>query len=783
MRLPWSRPVASTCHLLLLTLLAGLVAAHSSIRDPIGTLFTVQNSTIDTFNHRVTAFSDFDLSFVLYDKYQIKLVLEPNHDIIPKAGVVVTYLGADGTISSQKPMDRMAHRIFKGSAWVRWGDETWSRVGWARVSVRRDGQDPEFEGTFTVDHDAHHILTTRNYLQIKHELDPLMTPAESNMVLYRDSDLIKPEVLDFGFSDDFFKRSLELQSPHRLGCPSDELSFNNMQDHPLFGGNRTKSSESYRGLMPSKLLFTRSDTGDGGNSAGVNLANSIGQASGCPDVRRIAQVGVATDCTYTQALGDRDAIEKHVTSQLNQASRVYESTFNISLSLHNLTVSDSACPNTPVAGTEWNQGCSDAVTINDRLNMFSAWRGQHSGDGNSHWTLLSTCNTGAAVGLAWLGQACVDTSSTNGGNGFTGTGQTVAGANVVVRRPGTNEWQIIAHETGHTFGAVHDCDSQTCQDPINVQNQLCCPRTAGSCDADAAYIMNPSTGPSQSNFSPCTLGNICSAIGRNSVKTSCLVANDKIQPIDGIATCGNGIVEEGEDCDCGGEEGCGNNACCDASTCKFTSGAKCDDSNGRCCQNCQLLPAKTICRASNGDCDLQEVCDGSTSTCPANRAVADGKSCKAADGSTLACASGQCTSRSQQCKDVFDYSKSPTSDATCKMATNGSNACLITCQLPGSQNSCQQLHQNYLDGTPCEILGFCGNVSHSCLVFCLHILTFGTGTVQESNFGRSLVQCRLAKISGLVHCRSNRHYPLVLVRVHHIQMSQQKRGQEEIGDE
>lgn len=36
--------------------------------------------------------------------------------------------------------------------------------------------------------------------------------------------------------------------------------------------------------------------------------------------------------------------------------------------------------------------------------------------------------------------------------------------------------------------------------------------------------------------------------------------------------CGNGIKEDGEDCDSNGQD----TPCCDAKTCKFKPGAKCE---------------------------------------------------------------------------------------------------------------------------------------------------------------------------------------------------------------
>lgn len=136
--------------------------------------------------------------------------------------------------------------------------------------------------------------------------------------------------------------------------------------------------------------------------------------------------------------------------------------------------------------------------------------------------------------------------------------------------------------------------------------------------------MNPSTGNNIQKFSPCSIGNICSAIGRNSVKTSCLTANKDVSTITG-SQCGNGIVEAGEDCDCGGTSGCANNPCCNPTTCKFTSQSVCDPSNEDCCTStCKFASNGTVCRASTGVCDPQEVCSGKAATCPVDTTAPDG---------------------------------------------------------------------------------------------------------------------------------------------------------------
>jgi hypothetical protein len=531
----------------------------------------------------------------------------------------VSYLQPDGSLSVSQPIDRSEYRVFKGQTVIqRYPGAEWENVGWARVMVQRDGERPLFEGAFRVDGDHHHIQTRSNFMQVKHSLDPVPEErSDEYMVVWRDSDIIGAFSED---DDGFLHTELKRDNGEEPSCSADGLRFNSDVDHPVYRA-MLKREDKFWGSVSTRSIFGRQIDGQlGGNSAGINLTSNIGQTAGCPSTRKVALVGVATDCTYTSQFANDSAVRSNIIQVINAASTQYEDSFNITLGLRNLTVSNASCPSTAQASAPWNVGCSDSVSIQDRLNLFSAWRGDR-GDNNAYWTLLSTCATGSAVGLAWLGQACVTTSQVaSAGSG--GGNETISGANVVVRT--STEWQVVAHETGHTFGAVHDCTSQTCSDGTTVASQQCCPLSATTCDAGGAYIMNPSTGSNIQKFSPCTIGNVCAGIGRNSVKTSCLTANKDVSIITG-SQCGNGIVEAGEDCDCGGTSGCGTNSCCDPTTCKFKSGAVCDPSNEDCCsQTCQFASSGTICRASTGTCDPQETCSGTSATCPADATAPDG---------------------------------------------------------------------------------------------------------------------------------------------------------------
>ncbi len=664
-----------------------MTTGNSLGRKPLNYLSLIEKPEIETPSRRVHSDSRFSLYFDLHQgQQQVKLTLEPNHDIIGE-GASVQYLGPDGELERTEPLDRHAHKVYKGDAWTQGWDGRWTNIGWARIVVRRDGIHPLFEGAFTILQDHHHVQLRSNYMSTKHELDPEVEYSDDEyMVVFRDSDIdLRPHP-----SHKELRRSEDFTNT----CRSHELKSNDPRQTVL------KRDVGYWGATSINSLFGKRqiDTNgipSGGNSGGVNLKSSIGSTAGCPTTRKVALMGVVTDCSYTGSFNSTEAARANVITQINSASNVYEKTFNISLGLHVLTVSDASCPATAPATQPWNIGCAGNTTITDRLNTFSQWRGQRN-DTNAFWTLLTTCQTGAEVGLSWLGQLCV-------GDVTSSSGEVVSGANVVAKT--STEWQVIAHETGHTFGAVHDCDTQTCADSQTVNAQQCCPLSTNTCDAGSKYIMNPSTAEGISAFSPCTVGNICSALGRNSVKSSCLSNNQGLTTITG-QQCGNGIVEAGEDCDCGGVDDCGDNACCDARTCKFKNNAVCDDSNEDCCKSCQFASFGTVCRPSTGQCDPQETCSGTNATCPADVSTPDGQSCGNSSQS-LQCASGQCTSRNQQCKTLMGSYTTKNDTYACN-----SQDCTLSCAAPEfGPNVCYSMQQNFLDGTVCGGGGKCQNVS------------------------------------------------------------------------
>ncbi|KAI5295565.1 hypothetical protein KEM52_000977 [Ascosphaera acerosa] len=558
------------------------------------------------------------------------------------------------------------------------------------------------------------------YLRSKGPHDPLPAIPEGvldddeYMVVFRDSDMIAPE-------QQLDRRDESVAVPGRL-CNSQQLDFNSNPNHPIY-----RHLDSSNSLLPHHLggfsgMLHRRDDGLGEGLGSTNYSNTIGSTAGCPKTRKVALVGIALDCSYTASFNSTETARDNVISVVNAASHVYEKSFNITLGLRNLTVFPPDCPGQAPSTAAFNIGCdTDAgkkTDISGRLNLFSAWRGQQNDD-NAYWTLMSDCSSGSEVGLSWLGQLCVTNahggssdSSDGDGDGASksdATKSSVSGANVVIKT--SVEWQVFAHETGHTFGAIHDCDTSTCARG-HAQKLQCCPATGQTCDARGRYIMNPSANADAVEFSPCTIGNVCSGMLHHAIKTDCLTSNRGIQTIT-HAQCGNGVVEDGEDCDCGGEEQCAGNRCCDPKTCKFKDNAVCDDSNEECCKDCQFASASTVCRPSTGPCDPEEKCTGDSPVCPKDEHSPDGEKCSGngtiTEGSgfvgTLRCASGQCTSRDQQCRLVMGSMLDGDQTTACDTST-----CRITCTGPSQPSMfCAAVMQNYLDGTPCRGSGHCKN--------------------------------------------------------------------------
>ncbi|KAF9938922.1 hypothetical protein BGZ65_011906, partial [Modicella reniformis] len=568
-------------------------------------------------------------------------------------------------------------------------------VGWARMMIEHDDDSAKglvLRGAFKVNDDTYHITCQQHYHIQKRSEDatPASTSLGSNLIIYRDSDLYKPPVglarkkrglqtddVTCG-ADNMLNKTAAYISSHDYYYPPDRIA-----SIPVMGGFEIGSS--WTDVLKAPLTKRQ---------VSVAVAGPSPVPEGCPINRLVNYMGVAADCAYVRSYGGLAQARKQIFADFNTASGIYESTFNIALGVIALNITSENCPATPVEGMKWNQDCSTSYTIDQRLSDFSFWRGEGSRaeDGAGLWHLMTKCNSGAVVGIAWTKALCQMSTNTQTQGGSI---QYTAGTGVSSITP--NEWMVVAHEIGHGFGAIHDCTAQTC----SVARDQCCPLDATTCDAGSRYIMNPSEQAATRVFSPCSIKTICTTVA-SSVGACLKPPGQRETQSGGENICGNGLKESGEECDCGSPEECQMDPCCDGTTCKFKNGAICDDLNDDCCQSCQLRAAGQVCRQAISECDIQEVCSGTSATCPPDIRVDDLTPCKGTNNATgLQCANGACTSRDLQCQqqDREGITKQ----------CSASNTCELMCNDPGgSALSCMQIPSTYfVDGTPCGFGGTC----------------------------------------------------------------------------
>lgn len=598
-------------------------------------------------------------------------------------------------------------------------------LGWARITVHDQGdaradRPPVFEGAFSVRGINHHVMTRDNYLRNRNALDPhLLTrrlspenldsesesesefdldlDPDSGLVIWRDSDVMDPweeYAARTGVPVDHLRERRSLGSESEaVRCGHDALPWNS--DPVLNPVLQQSTAGSWydafgpvaHGSALTELLMKRDDIAGSGMS--TNFADTIGQTGGCPKEQKVLYMGVAADCGYVNHYGSQANATKQILTIWNTASVLYKNTFNVSLGIVELQIQNTTCPTVANPAVPWNVNCSTPnVNLDNRLSFFSQWRGAKGNDGAGLWHLMSNCPSGSEVGIAWLGTLCQINATGSGSSIVSGTGVSTAGL---------TEWQVIAHEMGHNFGAIHDC-----ADGCN-NTSACCPLSASSCDANSNFLMSPVASRGEMNFSQCSIGNICSLMQgsqASKVDTSCLLSPDPTRQTISLQMCGNGIVESGEDCDPGKGS---NSTCCDPDTCKFRNNAVCDPGSAPCCTaQCQFAPATQICRASrDATCDTAELCTGNSSACPADIFAPNGKSCGAND---LACASGRCTSIAQQCQQL---GASLNLQSACP--NRNDQSCKVSCQAPTTPNQCVLLDSLLIDGSPCGYGGTCLN--------------------------------------------------------------------------
>ena len=356
-------------------------------------------------------------------------------------------------------------------------------------------------------------------------------------------------------------------------------------------------------------------------------------------------------------------------------------------------LNDSDCQLTPKNPSK-NPFCVNNIDVSNFLNLHS--KKDHS-DFCLAYVLTYRDFTGGTLGLAWVASA----SGASGGicekyktytenvNGIHHTAQRSLNTGIITfvnynaRVPPKVSQLTLAHEIGHNFGSPHDYPAE-CR-PGGSRGNFIMFASATSGDRD-----------NNNKFSPCSVKNISAVLDAvaDNKKYNCFQESDG-------AFCGNKIVEDGEECDCGFDETECAEQCCHPRTtnhnqqknpesCKLkTSGpggrkVECSPSIGPCCDDqCSFitLAQQLECKADQ-ECTKAAFCDGRSAKCPRPKTKEDNET--ECNEGTQVCQEGDC--KGSICL-KYGLEQCFLSSSDGKHSTR--DLCELACQESGRNSTCK----------------------------------------------------------------------------------------------
>lgn len=390
---------------------------------------------------------------------------------------------------------------------------------------------------------------------------------------------------------------------------------------------------------------------------------------------------------------------------------------NIRFEVQRIKIDDDK-PCHPNYQDEPNKFCKANVDVSNFLNL-------HSQKKHDEFCLAYVFTfrdfTGGTLGLAWVASP----SGASGGicekyktytenlGGFRHSEKRSLNTGIITflnynsRVPPKVSQLTLAHEIGHNFGSPHDFPD------------ICKP---GGLQGNFIMFSSATSGDRLNNdkFSPCSVRNISLVLDAISEKrrTNCFSTNNG-------AFCGNKIVEEGEECDCGYDDEECEETCCyplkisthdrlansSAKQCTRRSKTQCSPSQGPCCNRntCSYVEGNQC--HSDTECEFSVRCNGRMPTCPSPKKKEDHKEC---NEGTKVCLKGKCTGSICLAHGMTECF------LTSDRVQDKKKLCEIACQIGNDTSSCKSTSElSHVFGEPVFMRpgAPCNNFQGYCDVF------------------------------------------------------------------